>query len=626
MTRLRELAQTSPHLVLASAVPFRVRYTLPEEVLSFLEERVDAVGDVGVGMATPLPGQHVDPGPFHVALIGNRQFDVIFTGPGRSGNVPQGFLHGVALGKTLVLSDSPLRMVEAGEKVGVDKPVVNQCPISGDVTPEPPPPSSNVAPTDLADAGDKFIHVCTPPHLPELEQQLITDERKRHPMAFGSEGTDGFIDSSQPSIAWTTGVKKALVIRVDFSDLAGSNLSESDAVDIFNGPDGVNEFFIKNSFGKTSIPLAPLVNGDSADVTNVLRMPRTASYYATNNAYMDLHNDARAAATTAGFTISNFNRVCVYFNSVNGISGNQFHFSGMAFVVSDYVWINGSHSTRTWAHELGHTWGLQHASAVVTMGSDPTGSGDWWEYGDSFDVMGSGGTAAGHFNMWSKMRLHWLEDDGAKLITTAGTYRMGRFDHQNADPNNTALPLALRIARDNNREWWLGHRRADTNNPNAMNGMYAVWASVGSANTQLIDFNNPSGGDAYDAPLAIGSSFDDAGIVMSPVARGGTGAGEYLDVNISFTPRLSVDETGPTADEAAGTHRIMVRRLFSGTGAATAAWSTTAGSAAAGCGPRAGRPPTPSRDVRRPAPSDPPRPGRPPGCRARGTPGAVRGS
>ncbi len=594
---LLELARTRPAQVLKEAMPFRVRYTLPAEVLALVEDRVDAVGRVSVTMSTPRPGGPVNAGPFHKVLIGTRQYDAIATGPRRSGNVPEASLHGVALGRTLVLSDSPVRLVEAGERVGFDRPLKNQCLVSGKITPGDGAFTTAIdaPPADLIDTGRHFVRVCTAAHVAKAEHLLAQREAASQPWipvaAKGSEGTDGFVPISQPDIAWTTGAKKLLFILVDFADKPGrpfndatsQSMTETNVVNLINGSSGVKAFYEQNSFGKTSVSVAPLSGSDSPDVTNVLRMPKSAAYYAQNDANDELHSDAEAAAVTAGYTLADYDCITVFFSDLSNISGSFITYGGLGEIVGKNNWINGYGNMAVIAHELGHNYGLQHASRVRTSGSVATGTGSWEEYGDTLDVMGDGTGLAHHFNMWSKMRLHWLGGNGAQLITGPGTYRVARFDHQSANPDDAALPLALRLANRTDNEWWLGYRRAITSNTYTNNGMYAVWATSGSENTQLIDFNGPNDTDAANSPLQVGATFTDpeTGISFKPVAKGGASPAEYLDIQIGMNSRVVINDASSYADEGAGVHPVFVERTRPG-GAVSMNWTTTQSTAKTG--------------------------------------------
>jgi uncharacterized delta-60 repeat protein/M6 family metalloprotease-like protein len=585
MDCLQRMARESPLNVLRATVPFRVRYMLPAEVLALMEERIDGVGSLSVTVARPAAGEALEnPGPFHRARFQGRSFDLITTGPIRMGTQPRAALHGVALGKVLVLADSPVRMVEAGERI--TKPVEEVCPASGKTTRLDLAALQEQAPADLIDVGDKIIKVCEPEHVTLVAAKTLAKERESQPwvMGKGLEGTPEFLGTQQPDPSWTLGAKKLLIIRVDFSDKPGASISEATAVSLINGAGGVNEFFQTNSFGKTSILLAPLVANDSADVTSVFRMSRTASSYATSGDYDSLHYDAKTAATAAGFNLDAYDRIGVFFANLRSIPGSRMTYAGLGQQPGKDFWINGANYAFLISHELGHTCGLPHASRVRSSTTDPTGTGTFEEYGDVLDLMGDGTTSAAHFNMWSKAFLHWIEPQAALLVTVPGTYRVYRFDHKDAIANDAAHPLALRLPRHGGHEWWIGHRRALTGNSSAMNGMYALWANADGDNTQLIDFNGPNDTNAANAPLQINATFNDleTGHSFKPVARGGIGSNEYLDVQVSFNPRLYVKDMVKYADEAAGGHRVIVERLQSGAGASTVNYTTVADTAVAG--------------------------------------------
>jgi hypothetical protein len=74
------------------------------------------------------------------------------------------------------------------------------------------------------------------------------------------------------------------------------------------------------------------------------------------------------------------------------------------------AWVFDSTRGPVYAHELGHTLGVDHAS---------TPSGD---YGDGSDVMGHGFF---QFNGPHRAQLGWLPADSVLAVTRSGTYRIG---------------------------------------------------------------------------------------------------------------------------------------------------------------------------------------------------------
>jgi hypothetical protein len=121
--------------------------------------------------------------------------------------------------------------------------------------------------------------------------------------------------------------------------------------------------------------------------------------------------------------------------------------NGWAELPGRKTWINGMITTRTFAHELGHNFGLSHSISISCPKSNPDKAIDYYntcrlpkdggtgvsnyEYGDKYDAMGSGGklqangdisyTTAAHFNARYKMKLGWLSSSRQKAITAAMT-------------------------------------------------------------------------------------------------------------------------------------------------------------------------------------------------------------
>jgi hypothetical protein len=191
------------------------------------------------------------------------------------------------------------------------------------------------------------------------------------------------------------------------------------------------------------------------------------------------------------------------------------------------------------AHELGHNFGLHHANTwQVADGNPASASGYSAGYADGYDVMSSNYSAnlTYHFSHWNKNILRWIPDDGVQLATHSATYRVHRFDHVDA---NLARPRAIKVMRDEQRSFWIGYRRAITGNAASQTGAYILWGYPDSRSGDLLDFTTP-GSSWTDAPLRIGTSFTDtaSGIRLEPIAQGGTGADEWLDVNITIPSRV----------------------------------------------------------------------------------------
>jgi uncharacterized delta-60 repeat protein len=587
--RRKELAgwiRTDPERALAAAVPEMQRRTLPAEIVALLEERVSGQGELARVGALPEPGETLAEPMFHKALVGGREF---FAYPyGRRAilnTLPQASLSGIALDGHMAVSDSPMRALEPGETAGGRRVIADGMDIGADMPLNADP---SAPPTAFEVNGDVVVFA-EAAQAADMERQLISDENagKELVAADNLPGTSGV--AGRPAQAWTHGTKKLLVIRIDFSDLTGTPtnffdgntpIDENYAVNRINSTGGVKDFFEEGSFGKTSIDIAPTVAGDSPDVTGVLRMPQTASYYATNNFTSTMHSDAQAAAAAAGFTLNDYDRIGVVFSRLSALPGSQITFGGLGNIEGKNFWINSSYSFRTVTHELGHNYGLYHASHwTVTDGNpvSPTGASD--EYGDIFDLMGDADTKEYHFSHWNKSLMQWIPDTSVATITTGGTYRVHRFDHQAA---NFANSLALKIVRTRDQDYWIGLRRA-TNNASMDGGAYVLWGYNENRESDLLDLTAPVN-DLSSAALAVGATFVDsaAGITLNTVAQGGSGgADEWLDVQVTLQPRISWDLAGFVADEQGASATLTLIRESNSAGTVSVHYATSNGTATA---------------------------------------------
>jgi hypothetical protein len=212
---------------------------------------------------------------------------------------------------------------------------------------------------------------------------------------------------------------------------------------------------------------------------------------------------------------------------------------GLSVIGSPWVWVNGEFDFRVVAHELGHTFGLQHANFWKTKDGDPvSSSGESIMYGDPFDVMGDNYRYGGRadFNPWYKYQLGWIQDDQVQTVNQNGTYRVYRFDDGEATGT-----LALRVARDAQHavgDYWIGYRRNFPEIDRLANGAYVIWGwpSVG-VESDLLGLG-PQVNNARDSGLSVGSILADhaANLTIAPVAEGGVPPNEYLDVQITFGP------------------------------------------------------------------------------------------
>ncbi len=609
---MAQLIHTNPQQALAAAVPMTVRAGLPAVVVSLLEERISSRSLVALNTSCfhkddGTPHDHEKDDHYRATVVGDKEYRVFVYGSRlNESTVEDSFLSGVAVDNLMALSDKPLRVLEKGEKAGSRK-VVGSSGASAD-TP------LNLASSPVAvEVNGEIRFVDNLSEADKLADALVAQEaagfQRQADRQAGASGV-----GSRPKESWTHGDKKLLVILVDFIDVPGvpttiialpggtgvanSVMTEDYISGLINYEYGVNNYFKEGSYGKSSIHLNPAVLGDSPDVTQVFRMPRTAAYYAIGNsqdtprplfpdAYNELlHKHARDAATNAGYPVYAYDRVCVAFSNLSTVPGSYITYGGLAQINGKNFWVNGEFDRRVVAHELGHTYGLYHANLwQVSDGNPISPVGQSLAYGDPFDLMGQGDYGFGyHFNQYGKTLLHWIPDTSVTLAEKDGIYRIFRFDHSRA---NLTRPLALKIIKDGAKDYWVGYRRA-ASNASVYKGAYVIWGYNQNNETDLIDINTPGGTtqttDGADAGLPVGQTFVDQalGISIKPVAQGMLNSGvenEWLDLQVTFESRIEFAQAKYTVNEKLGSVTLTLNRLGKKTGIVTVKYSTTPGTA-----------------------------------------------
>jgi PKD repeat protein len=326
--------------------------------------------------------------------------------------------------------------------------------------------------------------------------------------------------------AWSETPKSVFCIRVDFSDVAGEAVSQATLASVMNT--AVADSLEEMSYGKTTV---------TAGVSSsTVRMPQPSTFYKPSN-NSQLHTDARNAylAVAGATALNGYDIVVVHFPSI-GMQGGGLTYAGLAG--GDSQWLQGNHDSGVIIHEFGHNYGLGHSSFWDTDGLSVTGAGTSVEYGDQTDIMGSGPDPEGHFHMQGKQRLGWFSAANWQdaTATGSGTRRIYRFD-------STATTGALRGLRITKAAspaeyYWVGYRPGIATQPAFHKGAYVVWQQPGQTRSWLIDTTPETANDKNDAAVALGRTFSDttADVHVTPLAIGGTGADQWLDVNVQVGP------------------------------------------------------------------------------------------
>jgi hypothetical protein len=531
--------ERDPEFALAQAVGPDARRELPAAVLAELERWVEGLGGLEVQVRC---GPQVKTGERLVrkVRVNGENFDAFVYGR-RLGQATKYDLpiHAVAVDGKLALHVSPVRQLEAGE--------VRERGLAA-------------AGIHLHTGGEVLLAV----HAQDafaIETKLLQREAGRGPYpAAGLKagqlpaglppGTAAF----PPTPGHTLGLKRILIIRVDFSDDPGGPFDRNSGQTITSSAISTvmaqtDQFYRDNSQNQTSLQTTIL--------PVVLRLPQTKAAYGGLDPMDDLRQDALTAArtydqqngNTGQFNPDLYDFDISVFSDVPGFS-----FGGLAFVGAKGQLINAEFSLRLLGHELGHNYGLQHANRWEVPGTDPIdANGSSVEYGDAFDMMGDNfPDRAIHFNEWYKAYLGWLNATNWQTASTSGTYRLFRHDHVSV----TGV-RGITAGQTNDRAYWLGFRRNLTTYNTAAtnflaNGVEIRWGmqapgitnDMSQNGSRLLNFT-PAVTNFTRHPLPIGQTFTDTNFDLSitPLSVGGIAPNEFIDLNISYsTPPATITQ------------------------------------------------------------------------------------
>lgn len=321
--------------------------------------------------------------------------------------------------------------------------------------------------------------------------------------------------------------RSAICIRVDFPDKTGDPIAENTLQARMDGE--VHDQVASMSYHKTGI--------STPVITQTLRMPQPSTYYnGTDDGQKKnsaLFNDAMAAAADAGISTNGYDHRCVFFQGIG------MGYCGLATVGGSKIWLP-CHGSKVIVHELGHNFGLGHASFWTSTNDDPVDpNGTSSEYGDNTSIMGGGGVSAGHFHVQGKRKLDWLETDQVHYVGSGSaaerSLRIHRFDHEDTSTGN--WKRAIRVLKGSGEYYWIGYRQRYGNNyPNYQKGIQLHWQQPSKSKSWLIDLT--PGGGKNNSGLPLGRTYSDpvADIHVTALKRGGTNPDEWFDVQVNSGP------------------------------------------------------------------------------------------
>jgi hypothetical protein len=336
-------------------------------------------------------------------------------------------------------------------------------------------------------------------------------------------------------------VRKTAVIMANFQNDPRQTRTEADVRSIvFTATSSANAYFKEQSYGLRSLTGKVRTDGDVYGWYTIAQDNTTCDYSSWGNA-------ARAAAQAAGVDLSGYDHIIHYFSPVDCGWG------GVGQVPGRYTWINNS-SASTVAHELGHNFGLHHASTwscTNTSGQRVSISGTCTlnEYGDPFDVMGRGYR---HMSVFQKGRLGWFAASNMATATATGSFTLA--------PQETPSSglQALRVRRDSTTFYYVEYRQpfgfdSFGSGDAVVNGLLIHVAPDYATldRPKLLDMT--TGTTSYtDAALAVGQTFSDAASGVSIRLDSRSSAGANVTVTLPGSGSGAGGTTGTGGAGAGG--------------------------------------------------------------------------
>lgn len=553
--RMLEWMEHDPERALEAALGWGEYAALPEELRPYFERPFSATATLRVLPVCDAPGHE----PGRVLEMDGQSWEASVHGR-RIGQMTKedAPLTGITLEGRAVVAAESLRRLEENAETLAGFPFGQADPARDFATGEAIAGSPVVAV-----AGGRRYHFRDAAALEETNARLARLDARPGPangarvvleMADGDGGIDWqeaeeFVN--EQASTWTETPKDVLCIRVDFSDLPGEVVSQAAMAAVLNTT--VSDSIEEMSYGKTWI--------DATVSATTVRMPQPSTAYLPNDNNL-LHNEAKDAyeaihgeGSTGGYDI-----VVVHFPWIGIQSSGGLTYSGLAG--GSRQWLQGTSSSNTIIHEFGHNYGLPHASFWATTDGSSVGVGANNEYGDITDIMGSGPDPEGHFHPHGKVHLNWLESDqwADASVSGSGVYRIHRFD----DPATTQSLRGVRVTKGTEPDeyYWLGFRAGMSDEPLFQQGAYLLWQRPNYAShSWLVDATPGSIGGRSDAPIAIGTTYSDtvADVHFTPLALGGAGADQWLEVNVQIGPFPgNGDPTGSIAGPSTASARMPV--------------------------------------------------------------------
>ncbi len=313
------------------------------------------------------------------------------------------------------------------------------------------------------------------------------------------------------------------VVLANFSNASFSGVTPGEmSSQMFYSYDSVRSFYNEESYGKVSI---------TGDVYGWFNLPAKQSCDAES-----VFDQAVAAAGISVSSISGSSPVVV----VAPFGPSYCGWVGYSSLSRNLIAVTTTNPNfvATIAHELGHTLGLAHASfyncdnrmlfsiqnCIVE------------EYGDDYDVMGSGSVKMVHMDAVHKEFAGWFNSSNIQAVANSGQYFLESIE------NTSSKTKAIKINRGDGQYFYLEYRQPtgfdrNLDSQQIFGGVLIHLAPNHSSKSYLINPLSPS--QATNPALPVGRFFSDpvSGITIAPAYQ--TNSGIYVDITFPSAQALT---------------------------------------------------------------------------------------
>lgn len=338
---------------------------------------------------------------------------------------------------------------------------------------------------------------------------------------------------SGPPSAVTIGETRTAVVLVNFQDATTQPATAAQATSLVFG--SVSDFLWENSYHHTFL---------SGDTFGWFTLPLSAGSCDTNA----IVGAADKAVTATGASLSGYAQVIYMFpTAACGWAG----LGGVSASGQKQVFINGASAfaLRVIAHEIGHGYQLDHSDALECGASTLGNACSQLDQASPDDTMGS---RAGHYNVFQKERLGWLNASGMpalQTVTSSGRYAIEPLETQTLGTKGLKIAKGIDATSGQPTWYYLEYRQPV--------GFDAILAGVGTltrgvsviegmpsqtgSRNVMLDMTPESNTlgrltDFEDGVLAPGQRFTDAASGVSIAVVSADASGAVVDVTVPAAP------------------------------------------------------------------------------------------